>query len=341
MILKAVVRLIIILIFIFTPLFLFGAENYLSHSIRVTILVADPEHTADILTQWVEDLGGYYLFRSKDRVTLRIPYEEIGNLRSYLENIAEELVKVNLEAHDLRESILQLRSGLQAREEILEQNLEYIDKTDVKGTLAIEQEIRRLIEEIESHKGRLRKLEADRRFAYGEVHLSFKEQTLPEDIPSSFGWINTIDFYRFMQKHLRVSSYGIKPKVEIPEGFAIAKSRRIYKTISPEGMLYRVRKVKNYPEQDLEFWGTALKSHLIKEGYFLKNESVRFQSINSEGVLYEWIMPFANEDYIYLTAITLSRKEIVIAESAAEHTVYKKYRQPILNSLETISLRPW
>jgi len=106
-------------------------------------------------------------------------------------------------------------------------------------------------------------------------------------------------------------------------------------------MLYRVRKVKNYPEQDLEFWGTALKSHLIKEGYFLKNESVRFQSINSEGVLYEWIMPFANEDYIYLTAITLSRKGIVIAESAAEHMVYKKYRQPILNSLETISLRLW
>ena len=65
---------------------------------------------------------------------------------------------------------------------------------------AIEQEILRLVTEIEGLKGRLRKLETDRRFARGEIFLSFQEQTLPEDIPSSFDWINSVDFYRFIEE---------------------------------------------------------------------------------------------------------------------------------------------
>jgi hypothetical protein len=164
------------------------------------ILVSDAEHTAYSLAAWIEEAGGYYTFKSRDRVALRIPYQEISELRLYLEDIAEEVVQIELQAQDLREIILQTRSGLRAREEILNQNLQYIDKTDVKGTLAIEQEILRLVNEIEGHKGRLRKLETDRRFARGEIFLSFQEQTLPQDIPSSFDWINSVDFYRFMEQ---------------------------------------------------------------------------------------------------------------------------------------------
>ena len=200
MILKTVLRMMAVLIFLSFPVSLPASENYLSHSIHAVILVSDAEATADSLTTWIETAGGYYTFKSRDRVALRIPYQEIGSLRLYLENIAEEVVTVELQAHDLRENILQTRSGLRAREEILKQNLQYIDKTDVKGTLAIEKEILRLVNEIESLKGRLRKLETDRRLARGEIFLSFQEQTLPEDIPSSFDWINSVDFYLFMEE---------------------------------------------------------------------------------------------------------------------------------------------
>ncbi len=190
----------VVLIILSLPVSLPGAENYLSHSINAVILVSDAELTANSLTTWIEKAGGYYIFKSRDHVALRIPYQEIGDLRLYLENIAEEVVKIELQAQDLRESILQTRSGLRSREEILTQNLQYIDKTDVKGTLAIEQEILRLVNEIEGLKGRLRKLETDKMFARGEIFLSFQEQTLPEDIPSSFDWINSVDFYRFVEE---------------------------------------------------------------------------------------------------------------------------------------------
>jgi hypothetical protein len=330
---------IFFVILVCIPLFVFGADNYLSHGINAVILVADPEQAADALTMWVDEAGGYYIHRSRERVTLRIPFQKIGNLRSYIESIAEEVVRVELEAHDLRDVILKLRSGLEAREEILMKNLGYIDRTDVKGTLAVEAEIRTLVEEIEYHKGMLRKLEADRLFALGTIELSFKEQSIPKDIPSSFEWINTINFYRFIEGPPIREALNVIPKVEPPEGFAELKNRYCYQAVSPEGMQYKVRTVKNYPVQNLEFWGATLKNHLEKEGYHLMGESMSFQAQGSAGTFYEWLMPYASNDFIYLTAITISKDRIVIAESAAEHVIYKRHRKPVLDSIATISPR--
>jgi len=70
----------------------------------------------------------------------------------------------------------------------------------VAGTLAIEREVHALLQEIEKLKGTLRKLNTDRRLARGEIYLSFMEKSLPQDIPSSFEWVNTVDFYNLMQE---------------------------------------------------------------------------------------------------------------------------------------------
>jgi hypothetical protein len=166
------------------------AEDYLAHSMHASILVANPTHTAEMITQWTEDRGGYYVYKSPDMVRVRVPSDQIGSLRVFVEE----------NARDLREEFVSLRSGIKSREEILGRNLLYLGRTDVAGTLAIEREIMMLMGEIENLKGRLRKLNVDRALAQVEVYLSFQEQTLPQDIPSSFEWINTVDFYRFLQE---------------------------------------------------------------------------------------------------------------------------------------------
>ncbi len=177
-------------------------DNYLYHQIQATVLVADAEKTGERISRWAEQSGGYVLRTSTDRLIFRFPYTEIASLRSFLEEVAEYLVDLSPQAVDLRESILGLQSGIRSREEILEKNLSYIDRTDTEGTLAIEREVLQLLGEIEQFKGKLRKLNTDRRFARAEVFLRFMEQSLPSDIPSSFAWINTVDFYSFMQEGL-------------------------------------------------------------------------------------------------------------------------------------------
>jgi hypothetical protein len=176
------------------------AGDYIFHQVRTTILVADTEYTADLITEWAEEQGGYCIYRSMDRIVLRVPSQEMSGIRRYLEQISDAVIEVSIQSKDLREQLVTLRSRIKSSEEILARNLEYLDRTDVKGTLAIEKEVRSLLLELENYKGSLRKLEFDRQFAYYELFLSFKEQTLPQDIPSSFEWINRVDFYRFAEQ---------------------------------------------------------------------------------------------------------------------------------------------
>ena len=175
-------------------------ENYLHHGVQATILVADVDRSIDRIGVWVDEAGGYLLFKSSDVVVFRFPYADVARLRGFLEDMSETVVELSLQAQDLRESILGIESGIRSREEILQQNLQYIDKTDVEGTLAIEKEIMQLLTEIEQLKGKLRKLTVDRAYAMTEVNFRILGQTLPTDIPSSFGWINSIDFYKFVSE---------------------------------------------------------------------------------------------------------------------------------------------
>ncbi len=127
-------------------------------------------------------------------------------------------------------------------------------------------------------------------------------------------------------------------EVKKPAGFAETVRKNEYRAISPEGMLYRVRSVDNYPVKNLDFWSKALKNQLEKEGYLLTDEGEEFTAGDHRGLLYEWGVRYGNEDFIYLTAIIVFDNRITIAEAGGEHTIYDKYRQPILESLKSITL---
>ena len=176
------------------------ADEYLHQRLRASLVVADPEAASARIATWAERVGGYFLVQSTDRVVIRVPNERLPELRSLLQEVAEEILELSPEAVDLREDMLGLHSAVRSREEILSRNLAFLDRADVAGTLAIEKEVTGLLEEIEGLKGRL---EVDRRLARSEIDFSFLEQSLPADIPSSFQWINTVDFYRFVGEDLR------------------------------------------------------------------------------------------------------------------------------------------
>jgi len=134
-------------------------------------------------------------------------------------------------------------------------------------------------------------------------------------------------------------------KITKPEGFAEIKekgsyrtrgSSELYRAVSPEGMILKIRKEKNYPPMELEFWAKTLQNHLIKEGYILISEQGSFETETNKGMFFEWGLPYGNEDYIYLTALLVFDKEIIIGETAALQSIYKNYRSSIIESLKSI-----
>jgi len=194
---KKLILSFVIILFLVSAL---SAQSALSHRVRASVLVADPESAVSELIAWAEKTQGYYLYSSSEIVVLRFPSEYTAELRPFLLDISEYLVEYIPEAYDQGDEIVNLESGIRSREEILQRNLDYLDKADVMGTLAIEREVMQLLSEIESMKGRLKKIRQDIRYGYAEIYLSFQQQSLPSSIPSSFSWINTLDFYDFMRE---------------------------------------------------------------------------------------------------------------------------------------------
>lgn len=199
----AVVRTLILTAIVLTGLTqTVEGENYLYQNIEATVLVVDPDQAADSLELWVEQTGGYTLLKSSDQVILRLPFGSIPKLRTKLDDLSEDILEISPQSQDLREQILEAQAKINSREEVLRQSLALLDQADVQGTLAIEKEILTLIDEIEQLKGALQKLNIDRTFSRAEISLRYLEQTLPENIPSSFDWINSVDFYSFINQGL-------------------------------------------------------------------------------------------------------------------------------------------
>jgi hypothetical protein len=165
------------------------------------VLVADPDRTADTLESWAEKAGGHALLKSSDQVVLRLPFEQMPQLRIELAELSDYILELSPQSRDLREAILETQAKINSRREVLRQTLDLLDQADVAGTLAIEKEVITLIGEIEELTAALQKLDLNRRYSQAEISLRYLEQTVPENIPSSFQWINDVDFYSFVDQN--------------------------------------------------------------------------------------------------------------------------------------------
>lgn len=313
-----------------------GAQSYLHHSLQSTLLVADPEAAAEVLERWAQERGGYVLLKSSDRIVFRYPSGDNLALSRRVEELSEDILELSRQAVDLREQVLRLQAGIRSREEILQRNMALLDRADVAGTLAIEKEVFALVEEMEEMKGALGKLEVDRAYGRAEVAFQVLEQSLPDSLPSSFPWINTVDLYAFLREGAAAEGGAARLSVDTPEGFARLDMRRGRGAVSPEGMLFRVRTAANEPRKGLEFWSQALENHLRKAGYRPAGPARPFQAAGVSGVVYEWAVPYGHESYLFLTALAVEGRRITLAEAAAPYSVFVLHRSAVFRSLETM-----
>jgi len=316
-------------------------ESYLHQSVSVTMLVADADQAADRLEGWAETQEGYVLYKSRERVSLRLPHGALPRLRGFLEELSEDILDFSPQAVDLREQLARTRSSLASRRDILGRNLALLDQADTAGTLAIEREMLALVQEVERLQAALDRLSVDRAYARVEVAMRYVQATLPQDIPSSFPWINQVSFFPFIEGQPAAGLTAPRLTIRPPAGYAEAGKARdgSYRALSPEGLGFRVRSFLNEPAKDLAFWGEALKSHLAKEGYRPNGEGRSFEAGNLPGSALEWVVPYAQESYVYLTALLVAGDRILLAEAGGPYELYLEYRQSLQESLESIRPR--
>jgi hypothetical protein len=175
-------------------------SSFLRVQVRAQVVVADAEAAARELAAWSEQAGGHFLLWSRDRVVLRVPAARVEDLRTRLLERAEAVLSYTPSAADLREEMARVEAGITSREESLRLVLSYVDDADVTATLALEKEIAVLVQALEQLKGTRTRLAYDAAYARAEIQLRSQAQTVPRRRPSSFGWINTVDMYRFVEE---------------------------------------------------------------------------------------------------------------------------------------------
>ncbi|MBN1836803.1 MAG: DUF4349 domain-containing protein [Spirochaetales bacterium] len=169
-------------------------------TLETVILVEDRFETADEIEQWVEANKGYLVSRLEDRLILRVPSGTLEGFVDYLETVAAEIVQIRQETEDISQSLLEAEAGIRSKNELFQKALLLIDQTDLAATLEIESEILSILTDLEGLKGRHRKLSGEVDLARVQVDFTLREEKLPENLASSFPWINAVDFYLLMQE---------------------------------------------------------------------------------------------------------------------------------------------
>jgi hypothetical protein len=312
-------------------------ESYLHRTLSSSVVVADRDAASDRIEAWVERQGGYVLLVSGDLLTARLPNGALPAFRELLQSLAADVVDTAMGATDLRDAYVAAEAALRSREEILARSLSYLARADVAGTLAIEKEVTSLMQEIEGYKGKLRKIEVDRRMAGVDVHMAFVQKSLPQSLPSSFGWIDGVDFFAFVRRPTTPAGGG-RVRMQTPEGFAPMEGRGSYVAVSPEGVRIEARWVGNDPRKDLSFWIDALSYQLRNRGYAPSGAAESFKAGNQEGRMLEWLLPYGAEAWTYMTAIVVSGRRILVIEATGERGLYDRYRAAVLTALAGSSL---
>ncbi|MBI9099945.1 MAG: hypothetical protein JEY91_15800, partial [Spirochaetaceae bacterium] len=126
--------------------------------------------------------------------------------------------------------------------------------------------------------------------------------------------------------------------LEGPSGFALVDNRSFFRAISPEGVRFQIRKGKNYPLKELEFWSATFVRHMEESGYQKKDDGKIFETATGvRGYAVEWGLSMGNRDYLYLTAIVPYKKTIFIIEAAGEHNIFRNYREAVYSAMESFS----
>ena len=276
---------------------------------------------------------GWFSRFSGNGVTVRVP---TASADAYLA-AAQELGDVDSRQYgreDLGARIADLESRLKARREVLGRYLEVLDEASPKAVVQVEQEITRVVAEIEGLEGQLRVM-ADR-VDHSEVSLSFRyrERRAPvRDGGSSFAWLNTMnvaDLLDDLENGWR-SSWSRSSAIA-PAGFAPFPKPWRFQAVSSDDVAFRVRSL-NQPAAELDFGGRRSRAEWLRPG----TGSGR---AGGHGCIWETLLELGaangERDQTYLVAVFVDGRHLVIVEATGEADRFRARRADVVAAIGSL-----
>ncbi len=166
-----------------------------------TLMVANVDESVKALIALAEKFGGYLGSRQDGVVSVRVPAERFFELTKELPAFGT-ITGESVHARDVTAQFVDLQLRLQTAERSRARLLELLSQaTKMEDILAIEKELRRLTEEIETMKGELRLLSDQIAFSTLTVRF-YANAPPPSPYPqrkmSRFPWINAVGIERVL-----------------------------------------------------------------------------------------------------------------------------------------------
>ncbi|MFM7203690.1 MAG: DUF4349 domain-containing protein [Myxococcota bacterium] len=162
-------------------------------SASLILKVRLPDETAEQLIRKAEGINGYFTSRSNTDLVLKVPASEAKTFMEYAATLGV-VAERNYQTQDVGYQLREARSRLAAREEVMRKYLEVMSEAGTSGVLRVEQEVNRLVGEIEQLKGSIRLMEHKLELAEIRISFQFRDRSAPvRDGRSSFPWLNTMN----------------------------------------------------------------------------------------------------------------------------------------------------
>lgn len=306
-----------------------AAEEEVTGSVTVKVSQRD-EASAAVIAR-ARATGGWFSEYAADHVSLRVPAAEVEAIMDFAATqgvLADRQISRSDESADLS----QARARLRTRKEMLEQYMTVLAGASAKAVVTVEREVTRLVAEIEQLEGRIRFLEDHVRYGTVTVWFQFRDRSAPvSDGSSSFAWLNSLNLQDLVAdfRWLRDKGAADRFLAVPPDGFAPYRDRRVFRAVSPDGVLFRVRSADHEPDADLAFWKEAMQKRQAEAGYRALSEAP-VQAGAHQGTLLELTAPLGTDDYTYLVAVFPAGKELIVVEVAGEVSRFAARREAIL-----------
>lgn len=253
---------------------------------RAELLVPTIADAVAKFTTTVEREGGYVETRNDADVVCRVPVASFKKIVEELKTYGI-VTRFSESAEDVTRQHLDLVIRLENADKSRQRLLAILEKaTETEAILKIEQEIRRLTDEIEQMQASLRNL--DQQIAYSTIEAIFRANApeIHEPVTRSglFPWFDTVGLEQLASSMERSSptspsffSALFGDAREPPKGFiavATTDADIDYRAIAADRSKFRARIFEGSPEGDLAFWLAAFRSDFKdRRGYVILAEN--------------------------------------------------------------------
>jgi hypothetical protein len=315
-----------------------AAREWTAITAAVVLQVDDRAACLDDAIALARARGGWFAELGTERVALRVPVAQAQPLVEELREMGR-LVERNFSSVNLAPEVVDVQSRRKARREILARYEAVLAEASPKAIVSVERQITGVVAELEQLEGRMRVLTDRAETARIEVSLQFRERRAPtNDGSSSFAWLNSLNVSELLHDfEMGVRGAPSGASVPVPEGFAAWNQKRRFQAVSPDDVVFRVRRARNKPQAELSYWREALRNRMTGAGYTVIAES-DISATGTPGVLLELGAANGEQDQAYVLAVFVDGRHLVIAEATGESMRFQTRRAAIVSAMEGMDI---